>query len=353
MSGPERLTNISITNNTILRLILWGAFVLVLWKLWNLVLILLTAIVLASFIHAVADKFAAKLRFPRMLSVILMYILSIGAIGAVFYFFVPILLRETISMFSLLAQYINPSQLPISSDATSLVTTLSNKSSNFSDLLLNSENILAQLSGGVLPVVSGAFGGILNIILIIILSFYLSIQERGIEKFLRLVTPAKDEEYVVDLWQRTRHKIALWVRGQLILGLIVAILTFLALLFFKVKYALVLAIIAGLFELIPFGIILAAVPAISFAYVDGGLTLALLVALLYFTIHQIENYFIQPYVVKRVIGISPLVVILSVLIGAELAGFWGIVLAVPVSVAFFEYVSDVENEKRSRLETSI
>jgi predicted PurR-regulated permease PerM len=89
------------------------------------------------------------------------------------------------------------------------------------------------------------------------------------EKFLRIVTPDKSEAYVINLWQRTQRKIALWVKGQLILGLIVGVLIYLGLAILGVQYALVLAIAAAILELIPFGILLATVPAVSFAYIKA------------------------------------------------------------------------------------
>jgi predicted PurR-regulated permease PerM len=162
---------------------------------------------------------------------------------------------------------------------------------------------------------------------------------------LRIITPAKNEKYIIDLWNRTQRKIALWLKGQLILGLIVGVLIFIVLSIFGLPYALLLALATAVFELIPFGVTLAMVPATGIAYVEGGITLAALVLASYVVIQQIENYVLQPLVVKKIVGISPLVVILSVLIGFELAGFWGLILAVPVAVALLEYVDDLEKKR--------
>jgi predicted PurR-regulated permease PerM len=181
--------------------------------------------------------------------------------------------------------------------------------------------------------------------LIVIISFYLSIKEKGIENFLRVIIPDESEEYIIDLWQRTEHKIGLWMQGQMLIGLIVGLLTYLGLTILGVKYSLVLAIITGVFELIPFGIYLAIIPAIMFSYLDGGATLALLSVALYFILHQFEAYLIYPLVIKKVIGISPLVIILSILIGWQLAAFWGVILAIPFAVCLFEFLDDLEKKK--------
>jgi predicted PurR-regulated permease PerM len=108
-----------------------------------------------------------------------------------------------------------------------------------------------------------------------------------------------------------------------------------------------LSVIAAIFELIPFGIFLAIIPAISLTYISGGLSLSLMVLGLYLIVQQLESYLISPLVVHKVTGVSPLVVILSVLIGVNLAGFWGLILAVPVAVTILEYVKDLEKDKVS------
>ena len=116
----------------------------------------------------------------------------------------------------------------------------------------------------------------------IVLSFYLSVESAGVANFLRIVTPAKDEKYILDLWQRSQHKIGLWMQGQIVLAVIVAMLVFLGLTLLRVENALLLAVLAGIFEIIPiFGPILAAIPAVTLTLVSGGMTDALLVVGLY------------------------------------------------------------------------
>ncbi len=180
-----------------------------------------------------------------------------------------------------------------------------------------------------------------------IISFLLSVQENGIENFLRIIISPKYEEYIIDLWGRAQRKIGLWFQGQLLLGVIVGILIYLGLTIFGVKYALSLALISALSELIPFGILLAMMVAVFFSYTDAGIIQALIVGGFYLIVHQFEAYLIAPLIVKKVVGISPLVVILSILIGIELAGFWGLVLAIPAAVSVLEYVHDVQKRKVS------
>ncbi|HEU5115033.1 MAG TPA: AI-2E family transporter, partial [Candidatus Paceibacterota bacterium] len=95
-----------------------------------------------------------------------------------------------------------------------------------------------------------------------------------------------------------------------------------------------------------FGPIIAAVPAVAASYNDGGTSAALIVAGLYLIIHQFENHLIYPLVVKKIVGVHPILVILSLLIGFKLAGFLGIILSVPASTLLVEFVDDIERRRK-------
>lgn len=336
-----------ISTGTIIRVLLFALLVYALYVLRNIVLVVLTAVVFASFAEAAVGRLR-KFGLSRSISVVLVYVLLILLFSGLFYIFVPLVITEVTRLVELLSVYFSKND--ISGAFSDGISNASNFVSSFSDSGVN--NFLASLqtfasavSGGFLSSLIGVFGGILNVALIVVISFYLSIQENGVAKFLRIVTPPKNEAYIIGLWERTQHKIGLWLKGQMILGLIIGVLTFIALKLVGIPYAFVLAVATAFFELIPFGITLALIPAAGFAYVQGGITLALIVVGIYVVIQQIENYIFQPLVIKRVVGISPLVVILSVLAGFELAGFWGLILAVPVTVAILEYVGDLEKKR--------
>lgn len=338
-------TNITISTSTILKVAFIGLLIFALFTLSNIILVLLTSIVVGSFVSSGAKRLA-KYKMNRTLSVILIYFISIGILAVVFYLFIPLFLSEMSTLLALVSKYV-----PLSVGQTETVTgaqsAFSNISSNISfiDFVSRLRDFIAGASNGFFETLTLIFGGLLNLVLIVVISFYLSIEEHGIENFLRIILPFKQEEYAIDLWRRTERKIALWVRGQLLLGLLVGVLVYLGLAIMGVKYAFIMALVAAVFELIPFGLVLAVIPAVAFAYVDGGVTLALIVLAFYFIVHQFEVYLIQPLIVNKVVGISPLVVILSVIVGAELAGFWGIILAVPVAVAILEFFDDFEKKK--------
>ena len=349
MKEKDNISSISISNSTIIRVFLIALGFFLIYFLRDMVLVILTSIVIASFVESAVPYFK-KIRMNRVMGVAVLYIVSIGILAGLFYLFAPLLITEIynfavfISSYAPGVDFLNYFKNDVFSGAKDIVANLSN---NFSlDTLLSaSEAFISNLSGGFFTTVSVAFGSIFNFILIIIISFYLSIQEKGIENFLRIILPIKHEDYIVNLWERSSRKIALWMKGQMLLGVLVGVLIYLVLSLLGIQYALLLAIIAGIMEMVPYGILIALVPAISFSYLSGGVSSALMVGGAYLIIHQFEVFLFNPLIVKRVVGLSPLVVILSVLIGFELAGFWGIVLAIPTAVVLMEFLNDIEKNK--------
>ncbi len=343
---------ITIDTRTIIRAVLVVVLVFVFWQIRSLMLVLLTSIVIASFTESAVKKLS-KYHIHRTLSVVIIYVLALSAIVALFSVFVPVLLDEVSSLVTVLDRYIpdtsilNNLQGATVENTKTLVTGISQNAS-IPDLIGSAQTLVSGVSGGFFATASFVFGGLINLVLIIIISFYLSIQEHGVENFLKIITPDAQEEYIIDLWRRSERKIGLWFQGQLLVGLLVGVLIYLGLTILGVNYAIVLALLAAVFELVPFGIILAIIPGVGFAYAGGGAVMAAKALGLYLIVQQFEAYLIYPLVVKRAIGISPLVVILSILIGAALAGFWGVILAIPVAVCLLEYWGDIEKRKSAR-----
>lgn len=342
-------TRIDVSTRTLLKIVLLGILIFAFIKLINLVLVILIAIVIASFVEHAVKKLKPYIK-NRSVVVFLIYVVTIGILIALSSVFMPIFIDEMSSLVSSLSKYIpnssilNTFQPDTITGAKDVVSTIS-KNASLGQVIESTKAFISSMSGGFMDVFGGALGGLINFGLVIIISFYLSVTEKGIENFLRIITPRDSEEYVIGLWQRTEHKIGLWVQGQMLLGLIIGVLTYLGLTIIGVKYALILAIITAFCELVPFGIFLAIIPAVLFGFLDGGITVALLSFALYFILHQFENYLIYPLIIKKVIGISPLVVILSIVIGFELAGFMGAILAIPVAVCLLEFLDDLEKKK--------
>lgn len=344
----EREINVHITSSTIIKALLFALLVALLWYLRDIVLIVLTAVVIASAVEPGVHGLMRR-RVPRILSVVLIYVLVLGTFfGTVFFFLPPILSDAAVAMQTLPKSLSNFNI----TDATHGILPWGSVSDTIAsaNILENLAGSLRESTGGAFSALSAFFGGLTSFILIIVFSFYFSVQETGIDDFLRVITPVKQQAYVLNLWKRSQDKIGKWMQGQLVLGLIVGILSYLGLLILDVPHALLLAIFAGVFELIPvFGQILAMIPAIAIGFISGGVTEAFLVTGLYVIIQQFEAHLIYPVVVKKVVGVPPLLVILALLVGFKLFGFLGILLSVPIAGAVQEYVADIDREKKRAL----
>jgi len=149
----------------------------------------------------------------------------------------------------------------------------------------------------------------------------------------------------MDIWERAQKKLGRWLQGQLFLGIIVGTLVYMGLCFLNIKYALLLAIFAGVLEIFPYiGPVIAAVPAVIIGFLQAPI-LGLWVLVLYVAVQQLENYLIVPLVIGRVVGLNPIIVIMALLIGAKLGGILGMILAVPITAVLAEFVKDAVKKK--------
>jgi predicted PurR-regulated permease PerM len=337
--------HIRISTDTIIRAILLIFVAVILYSLRDILLLVIVSIVIASFVEAGVRMFKGW-GVSRSLSVPIIFTVVIAALAALFYAFVPVVVRELSGVLALILQYI-PSTSPSGQSASGVAQFFSSISHHYSlsEILNNVKSASGTFSQGATTVIGTTFSSLLDIVLVMIMSFYLSIQEKGIDTFLRILTPAKHEHYVVNLWNRTQHKIGLWFKGQLLLGLIMGAITIVVLTLLGVQYSFLIGLVTGIAELIPFGIIFAAIPAILFAIIDGGIILGVKVLIFYVIAHELEGYVLGPVIAHRTVGIPPLVVLLSFLIGISIAGFWGALIAIPVAVFTLEYIGDVEKQK--------
>lgn len=318
-----------------------------LFLIGDLVLVLITSVVIASAIEPVAI-WAKKKNIPRLPAVISVYVLSALGLVALFYYLVMPLASEVSGLIRTLTIYFN------SISDGGLLSEMFKTQNVFGgfdtpaivkELSTQLNSLTSFLSQGIFSSLSFIFGGIFNFILILVLSFYLVAQEDGIVKFLKTIVPLKHEEYAVGLWRRSQRKIGLWMQGQLVSSALVMVLVYIGLLIVGVPNALLLAVLAGAFELIPFGSIFAAIPAVFLAYISGGMTIALVVVGIYVVVQQFQGHIIYPMVMKKVVGVSPMISITALVIGGMLAGLLGILIAVPVAAAVMEFVSDLEARK--------
>lgn len=347
--GFENKT-IEISAGTIVKTIILLVVFWLVYLLRDSVLAVVAAIVIASAIDP-GVRWFEKRKVPRVVGVIAIYLSGFALVGFILFFIIPTFLTETSNLVSNIPTYINQINDAIPLLDQSILEGYAPIIRQIADTISHASYVQNLSSGGVtaasVPIDSArVFQGVLSFILIVVLSFYFSVTRDGITHFLRIVTPIKSEEYVIGLWTRTKNKIGAWMQGQIFLGALVGSIIFMLLSVLHVKHALPLGFLAGVLEIIPvFGPTLAAVPAVMFALLDGGAGLGFAVLLVYVIVQQFENHIFYPLVVRKMVGIPPILVIISLVVGYELAGFLGILLSVPLSVLLVEVVEDLDKKK--------
>jgi predicted PurR-regulated permease PerM len=221
-------------------------------------------------------------------------------------------------------------------------------------------DITAQLSGFVNRILGafsqalvvfqyalGLLSGLLDVLMILLLALYLTTDGPRIARYLRAFLPPGRHAQASRVTSRIFARLGGWVSGQILLCLIIGFVSWVGLTLIGVPYAVVLALVAGIMEAVPnVGPIIAAVPAVLVAAIYSPWK-ALLVALLYVLIQQLENYIIVPRVMSKAVELHPLAVLLALMIGGELMGVLGAVLSVPVAAAISVVVDEIRAERLS------
>lgn len=336
---------IEISTGTILRAIVVILSVVLLYLLKEILVIFLLAIILASGIAPFANWLESK-GIPRLLGVLLLYLVVFGLAIFVLSLIVPFLSQDFAQLTAVFPRVVE--QVSSSLDEVQTGSRYFDFLGEIQNLLDALSTYLQQFSQSAVGLVVGIFGGVLSFLAIIVISFYLSVMKKGIESLLSSVLPEKYENYAIGLWKRSEIQVGRWLQGQLLISLLVGLLVYVGLSVMGVKFALVLGILAMLLEIVPVaGPILAALPAVALAFLQSP-SLGIWVIILYTVIQQVESHVILPLVLGKTTGLNPVVVIMSLLIGAQLAGIVGAILAVPIATIIVEVVDDMARSKELR-----
>lgn len=338
---------ITIASSTIIKCLIWVTVFATVLYLHEFVIALLVAIVLAS---------AAELPVLRMMK---WGLSRASSVGIVFFSLVAVLILVGVIFIP-----------PIADDVAKFLKTLPQilqsvhilgRDFGFKDLSFALQNLSQNISGeqvitflkstlfgtsGFFATTSVLISNLVTIVLTFVMAFYLALEEKGVHKFLRLVSPKSHEEYIADLWSRSQKKIGYWMQGQLLLSLIVSVLVLVSMLILGMPYATLLAVLAFIGELIPMvGITLAMIPGLLIAWAHGGTTLLLIALVIYVIIAQLENHYLYPKIMNKLVGVPSVIVIIALVVGAKLAGIWGVILSVPIAAIIMELASDLDKKK--------
>jgi predicted PurR-regulated permease PerM len=357
--GPTITFNVS--GDGLFKVAAFVAGIAALYALREVVLVVLAAVIIAAAIDPMTRALQrGRFPIPRTFAVLTIYLAGAGIFVLLSTQFAPTFVGEARALADRLPGLLQTlGETKTIGSLPAVPSILDSLGAEFAkgNLLAALEGPVSGATYSVFATASAFFGGLLSFALIVVLSFYLAAQERGVENFLRIVVPLRHEAYALDLWKRAQRKIGLWMQGQLILGVLVGLMTYLALVLVgalvgqAVPSPLLLALLAGILELVPVvGPILAAIPAVALSLSAGGTTLGLAVLAVYALVQQFENNLLQPLVVKKIVGIPSVVAILALVVGAKLAGFIGMLLSVPLAAVLMELLADFERRKLAEME---
>ncbi|MDO8577126.1 MAG: AI-2E family transporter [Candidatus Daviesbacteria bacterium] len=315
------IRKVDISHKTIIFVTL---FILTLWVTYlirDLLVILFVAVIFVSALSPLVNLLV-RFKLPKVISIIVAYIIIIAVLAGLIISIIPPLVEQSnrliVASPPLIAQFFN-------------IT-------NIDKSVFSSE--VTSISKNLFSITVSLFDNLLTIIFLLVITFYLLLDKENLENRIAALFKSREERVRRSI-VKIEEKLGAWLRGQMILSLLVGILSYIGLIILNIPFALPLAMIAGIMEVIPVvGPIISAIPAIFIALTISPL-LGVIVAVMYLVIQQLENHLIVPQVMKRAVGLNPLIVILAIAIGSRLLGISGALLAVPMAVVFQIIVTEI------------
>ena len=335
----KQTVKIEFSISSLLLVIAVGAGLVLAFLLRNIILSVFIAFILAAAIEPML-KFLQRFKLPKSLSLAITYALALGALALMAFIVFPPLVHQ-VELFV----------RNLTNLTSRAVEVVAGSGVNEAEIQQYTQRLLdfvfgraEQISNSVLQVGLGVLSGVTSVVTIVVISFYIVAQKSELYDGLIYLMPKKSYEQVRLILPKVERKLGLWLRGQLLLGLLIGVLTWIGLTILQIDYALPLAIIAGILELVPLiGPILAAIPSIII-----GLTIspamAVAVTLLYLIVQQLESNLIVPKVMERAVGLNPLLIIIALLAGGSLMGIMGAIIAVPVAVVVSAILEEVRSD---------
>lgn len=320
------IQKIDISHKTIVFIAIFILGLLATYLIRDLLLILFVAIILMSALTPLVS-ILSRLKIPKALSIGITYIIIIAAVSG----------------------FVLTITQPLIEESSNLITTFPLYANQLFDVLNLDKSILqseiTSISKNLFSLTLSVFDNLLTIIFLLVVTFYLLLERDDVEKRISLLFVGREEK-MRKLMIRIEEKLGSWLRGQMFLSLIIGLVSYIGLVIFNIPYALPLALLAGVLEIIPvIGPIISAIPAVLIALTISPI-LALGVAAMYFVIQQLENHLIVPQVMQRAVGLNPLVVILAIAIGSRILGFAGALLAVPLAVVIQIIAAEIISERQ-------
>jgi predicted PurR-regulated permease PerM len=344
MAKLQEKHTVEISWATLWRMLLFVAVVGILYEGRQIFLGLFLAIIISSGLEGIVDVLEERIKLPRSVSVILIFLAALIAFILIVYTVVPFIIVELNTVFS----GVNKTSL----GGLGVLLNLQ-ASQSVSSLVAKLSTQFITSNGSPIDLFSSVLGSFGLAAAVLVSSFYLSLGHDGVEKFLKIVVPPDYEEATMRIYKKSKQLIGSWFRMQLLLSVIMGFTVWAGLALLGVKYSFLIAIFAAIFELVPFlGPIISGAIAIVAALLTST-TLAFYTLIFFLVAQQFESNVLVPILSRRSVGLHPVIVIISLLIGATIGGLLGIIIAVPVAAIFQEVVQDWSSKQREGNSSSL
>lgn len=305
---------------------------IVIWFFFSLVI---------SILLAPSVNFLVRLRIPRFLAVVFIYVGIPGLLGLMIYATAPIFIFEISQLGQNIPDYfekINPLLKGIGFEVAK----------NFEDFTAVLVGGLKESSVGVIQALGVFFGGIYSAAMIFTLSFFLSLEKRGMQNILMILTPKKYESSVIMFFDRAQAKVSGWFGARVLACIVVGVVSFIIFFIFDVRYAFILGLISGALNFIPYiGPTVTLILVVLFVGATNSWLAALYIFIALIIIQELEGKLLTPVLMKRFMDMPPVLVLLSLLVGHTIFGFLGMVFSVPVFGIVYEFSREFLEKKRS------
>ncbi|MEX1052252.1 MAG: AI-2E family transporter [Patescibacteria group bacterium] len=323
-----KVYKIEISAKTIVFTILFLVFLNLVWIVRELIFSFFIAYIVMSALNPWIS-FLQRKKIPRPLSTLVTFIVIFGLVGYLFFYLIPIVAKETTLLFSNLPKIIE-SYIP---DSKSFLENDFFKT-NLPNITNNTLQFLRNVLSNVIFVISTIF-----------FSLYFLIEENALRKFFTRFFDKEGAYKALNILDNTEKRLRHWFWGQLVLMLVIGLLVYIGLTLLNVRFALPLALIAGLLEIVPIiGPIISTIPAFIIAISDSTFSGIAIIAL-YFVIQQAENQVIVPYIMRKAVGLNPIVTLAALIIGGRVGGFLGVLIAIPVTLFIETIVTEYIKSK--------
>ena len=334
----EKKIIVDISWVSILKVITALLAVWLVWSVQDIIILFFIVLVLVAALSPVVDFWSKKIN--RALATSLVYLLILACLVLIGFVIIPPVATQVRSL-SYDLPYLSKQIFPVFGAWRDVI--------DFSTQSLTSlASQLQTVSSSIYSTTVGFIGGVVGVFTVLVLTFYLLLEEQGAKNFLHKYLPIQNRETYIEIMQKVGLKMGAWMRGQLFLALVVGVIDFAGLVIIGVPYALTLGVWAGLTEIIPYiGPVLGAIPAIIIALTISPIQ-GLLVLIFFIVVQQVESNFLVPKIMQKAVGLSPVIIILVLLIGGKLAGILGIILAVPVAATIGVFVQELPKLKNTQ-----